>query len=224
MGRGPQHEREHANPDHLVEEAREAGQRRHKEQQGAALRGTGLGLGRTVLTAGRPLAVLGDFVHSDPEEDIADPRGQQGAGKADPGHQQESREENASHATQGVVGIEERQLAPVVVGRQPQHAGSHQRKGGAEEGRLWQDEQRRQQPLAQAEAMGIACGRKQGGIGPIGGMDEDPMEGQRHQPDDGLDQRVQAEGVAQALAVAGTGGRAQRQPADEDHQHQGLRV
>jgi hypothetical protein len=216
---GAQHEREHADPGDLVDERGEPGEQRHREQQRAGAR-LPIRARRDRRRVHRPR----EQPHRRREAEVDHARGAQRAGQADPGDEQEAARQHAERGAEAVGEVEHGHRLARGLRERAHQPRAHQRKRGAQQHRLRQDEQAGEGELRD-EHRGVAAERGQErAVGPLGECDERLVKAQCGHADHRLGERVAGERVAQARREARAGGRTDGHPAHEHRQHQGLRV
>ena len=156
---------------------------------------------------------------------LSEARRRERSGQADRGYQQESGGEHAQHGAEAVQEIERGDMVSRKSRLEPQHRRAHQRERGAEQDRLGSEEERRNRPLRRAErAFRVAHGGQHGRVSPLRRRDEDGVEAERDHADRGFHPRVDSQRIAHAARYAGAQPSPDGEPADEDDQHDALRI
>jgi len=109
----------------------------------------------------------------------------------------------------------------------PNGTGAHERKGGAEQNGLRENQARGQRPLHRhdAEAAGAAReARKDVGVGVVSGADEDAVKQKSDDANRELDGRIPQQRLTQFCRPVAHGQRAERHAAEENHQYDDLGV
>jgi hypothetical protein len=149
---------------------------------------------------------------------------EQGAGKTGESHQIEARDQHADRGAKAVGEIEQRERLAGVSPPEPEHAGAHEREGGAQQHRLWQDERAGDGPLDRRQERRARQRGIDGAVREAGGPAVDLVEHQSDHADRQLDQGVAAQRLPESLGEPAHQHRTRRHPAEEDHQHDDLGV
>ena len=102
--------------------------------------------------------------------------------------------------------------------------GGHQREGRAEQHRLWEDQQRRDHPLHHHEQRSTGERREDRVVGERTHHAECIVKDESEQPDHELDDRVPEQRLSEPRRALGRDRCTKRHTAQEDHEHDHLRV
>ncbi len=214
--RGAQHERQHPDPDDLVDERGEAGEERHRNEQRRGLRAARRGEDRRQRA--------GEEAHRRGDGEIEHAGAAQRARQARPGDEDEAARQHAERAAEAVREVEHRHRLARAPGMRAREAGAHQREGRAEQHRLRQDQRRCEDELGGERSAGPAERRQERIVAPACERDEKRMEDEREHADRALGERVDEQRIGDARRAARAQRRAGGHAAHEDRQHERLRV
>ncbi len=231
MGGAAQNQREHAEPADLVDKGGDRGaESEGEEKAGPVARSGRRGVSRPPdLPTSRRIdpPPARHRQRTERNKEIEHGGRRQRAGQSRHRVKHESRDQYPCRSAQAVTEVEDRQRATRLVRQPPQHAGAHQREGGAEQDGLRQDEQRGQHPLAEHDRGAPAESGEQVRVGPAGNRKVDHVvEGEPEDADDRFHHGVHKKRVANPCRATAHQQRAQTHPAQEDHQgeHLGVRI
>ena len=180
---------------------------------------------RRVLRAPAPYP-LGEH-RRERDQQVEDRRGVERARQSRHRNEDEPREHAPGGGAERVREVEQREQPARLRGlraRGAQHAGAHHRERHAQQHRLRQDQQRGDAPLGDLQQHARAQRRKEHIVGEPSDLHEQVVEDQADQSRHQFDARVPEQRAGHARRALRHRGGTQRHAAEEDHEHDHLRV
>jgi hypothetical protein len=226
MRRTAQHQGQHPDPVDLIDEGgdrrSEAGEeeqwRERLGRQPAVLDRRALDRLSLGLRAVMPAPGCGDHAEGGERDDqVQHRRDQQGARKSGESHQIEPGHQHPDRGPETVGEIKEGERPSGLTAPETDDARAHERKGGAQEHRLRQDQPAGDGPLGHGEERRAGQRGIDGAVRQVGGPLVDLVEHQADQAHCELDEGVAPQRVLETLREAADHHGAGRHPAQEDH-------
>src|SRR6266480_1110817 len=221
--RGPEHEREHADPADLEDERSRAGEEGDREKESERRRAPGIPP-RSGASPYRLLGAAGEQPHDSGESEIQGPGALHRARQPELLDHEEPARQHADRSPEAVGEIEHRER---FAGRRwiaPDQPGAHQGKGHAEQNRLRQDQESGERPLEKRRRNLAAECRQNVRVGGVRRGHEDRVEREGREPDQAFRERVAAKEISPGSRPAAAEPRPDRHAAHEQRQHERLRV
>jgi hypothetical protein len=162
--------------------------------------------------------------HRQTNTDVDRGRGDQRAGKADPLNQREAGEQHADGRAKAVREVEQPERLPRTVTTEAKRAGAHQRKRRAKQDRLRQNQEAGQPPLGDRQTRAARQRREDVLVRDAGDHAIHVVEQHPDHARGELDVRVRPQRALHTFGALPDEIRAGRHPAEEDDEHDDLRV